>query len=117
MGRREVTPSPLYCLIAHEMWRLSGFSDVLSPPAGKPQGLSEPNEPKMSFVPQHPCGPGCSQKKSLFPLGAEQLMYFSGAYRDESLSENTSPELIPIFFSISTSVKTDLLPSGTQKPK
>lgn len=71
----------------------------------------------MSFVPQHPCGPGCSQKKSLFPLGAEQLMYFSGAYRDESLSENTSPELIPIFFSISTSVKTDLLPSGTQKPK
>lgn len=26
--------------------------------------VSGPNEPKMCFVPQHPCGPGCSQKKN-----------------------------------------------------
>lgn len=31
--------------------------------------VSAPNEPKMSFVPEHPRGPGCSQKKkSLLPL-------------------------------------------------
>lgn len=26
--------------------------------------VSAPNEPKMSFVPEHPRGPGCSQKKN-----------------------------------------------------
>lgn len=29
-----------------------------------PRSVSGPNEPKMRFVPQHPCGLGCSQKKN-----------------------------------------------------